>query len=198
MKREAKLLLEKAVDSVILGIELFNRPWDRGRIEAVLIQLDHSFEMLLKAAIVQRGGRIRERGQPNTFGFDHCVRVGITQGKVRFLSENDAVVLRSINTLRDAAQHHLVDLSEQHLYIHAQAGLTLFRAIMKDALDRDLRSELPDRVLPLSTTPPTDLATLFDTEVQAVKKLLEPGKRQRLQAMAKLRGLAIVEWRDNR
>ena len=31
MKREAKLLLEKACDSLVLSIELFNRPNDRGR-----------------------------------------------------------------------------------------------------------------------------------------------------------------------
>lgn len=192
MKREAKLLLGKAVDSLILGVEVFNRPWDRGRVEAVLIHLDHSFEMLLKAAILQEGGRIRERGEPMTIGFDRCVRVGLSDAKVRFLTDEDAVILRSINTLRDAAQHHLVDLAEQHLYIHAQAGLTLFRSIMNSVFERDLTLELPARVLPISTTPPVELATLFDAEVQEVRKLLEPGKRQRLEAMAKLRGLAIV------
>ena len=36
MKREAKLLLDKACDSLLLGIELFNRPSDRGRVSAVL------------------------------------------------------------------------------------------------------------------------------------------------------------------
>lgn len=192
MKREAKLLLGKAVDSLVLGIELFNRPSDRGRVEAVLIHLDHAFEMLLKSAILHKGGRIRERGQPSTIGFDHCVRLGLSEGKVRFLSDDDAVVLRAVNTLRDAAQHHLVSLSEQQLYVHAQASLTLFRSIMRDVLGQDLAVELPDRVLPLSTTPPLDLATLFDTELEEVKKLLEPGKRHRLEALAKLRGLAIV------
>jgi hypothetical protein len=63
---------------------------------------------------------------------------------------------------------------------------------MHSVFERDLALELPARVLPISTTPPVDLATLFDTEVQEVRKLLEPGKRQRLEAMAKLRGLAIV------
>jgi hypothetical protein len=50
MKREARLLLEKACDSLLLSIELFNRPHDRGRVTGTLIQLDHAFEMLLKAA----------------------------------------------------------------------------------------------------------------------------------------------------
>jgi hypothetical protein len=192
VKREAKLLLGKAVDSLVLGIELFNRPSDRGRVEAVLIHLDHAFEMLLKSAILHKEGRIRERGEPTTIGFDHCVRVGLSEGRVRFLGDDDAVVLRAVNTLRDAAQHHLVSLSEQQLYLHAQASLTLFRSIMRDVLGQNLAVELPERVLPLSTTPPVDLATLFDTELDEVKKLLEPGKRHRLEAMAKLRSLAIV------
>lgn len=68
MKREAKLLVERAVNSLVLGIEIFNRPSNRGRTEAVLIHLDHAFEMLLKAAIVHRGGRIREHGDPTRLG----------------------------------------------------------------------------------------------------------------------------------
>ena len=58
MKREARLLLEKAVDSLILSVEHFNKSDQRGRTSTVLILLDHSFEMLLKAAILHRGGKI--------------------------------------------------------------------------------------------------------------------------------------------
>lgn len=192
MKREARILLEKAVGSLVLGIEMFNRPSDWARTESVLIFLDHSFEMLLKAAIVQRGGRIRVKGNPHTVGFEHCVGVCLSDGKVRFLSKEDAVVIRSLNSLRDAAQHYFIDVSEQQLYIHAQGALTIFRTIMKDVLEQDLAVELPDRVLPLSTTPPVDLTTMFDLEIDEVKKLLQPGRRQRLEAMARLRALAIV------
>jgi hypothetical protein len=193
MKREAKLLLSRSVDALILAIELFNRPWDRGRTDAVLIHVDHSFELLLKAAIVHRGGVIREKDQPNTIGFDHCVKVGISDGSVQFLSKPDATVLRAINGLRDAAQHYFVSLSEHNLYMQLQSGVTLYRDLLKRVFNRDLAKELPDRVLPVSTAPPTDLAMLFDTEVQEVKRLLEPGKRNRTEAMARLRALAILD-----
>ena len=66
MKKEARLLLEKAIDSLILSIEYFNRPWDKGRIETVLILLDHSFELLLKAAILHKGGKIRKKRENQT------------------------------------------------------------------------------------------------------------------------------------
>ncbi len=102
-------------------------------------------------------------------------------------------MLQAINSLRDAAQHHLVDISEQHLYIQAQAGLTLFRDIMNSVFKQDLQRQLPTRVLPVSTSPPTDLATLSDHEVKEIKRLLQPGKRHRIEATAKLRALAIME-----
>jgi hypothetical protein len=188
IRREAKLLLKKALNSLILSVEHFNRPWDDGRVEAVLILIDHSFEMLLKAGILHKGGRIRAKRAKQTLGFDECVRVAFSNAPIKFLSEEDTLLLQTINSLRDAAQHHLIDISEHHLYIQAQAGLTLFRRLLKD-----LAISLPARVLPLSTSPPTDLATMFDTQVDEVRKLLRPGRRKQIEALAKLRSLAIIE-----
>lgn len=193
MKREARLLFTKAMNSLVLAIEHYNRPWDRGRVDAVLILLDHAFEMLLKAAILHRGGAIRKPREKQTLGFDECLRKALSDGAVKFLEQEQVLQLQALNTLRDAAQHHLVDLSEQHLYIHAQAGLTLFRDIVRDVFGQDLKAHLPPRVLPLSTTPPTDLATLFAQEAKEVERLLKPGKRRKVEAAAKLRALAIVD-----
>jgi hypothetical protein len=193
MRRQARLLFTKAADSLVLAIEHYNRPWDRGRVDAVLILLDHAFEMLLKAGILHRGGAIRRPREKQTLGFDECLRKALSDGAVRFLNQEQVLQLQALNTLRDAAQHHLVDLSEQHLYIHAQAGLTLFRDVVRHVFGQDLKVHLPPRVLPLSTTPPTDLAALFDREAKEVERLLKPGKRRRLEAAAKLRALAIVD-----
>lgn len=193
MKKEARLLLDKAIDSLILSVESFNRPWDQGRVVAVLILLDHSFEMLLKASILQKGGRIRDPKASQTLGFDACVRKAFSDGNIKFLGEEDTLLLQAINSLRDAAQHHLLDISEQNLYMQAQAGLSLFRKLLKAVFKQDLRDKLPSRVLPISTEIPTDLTTLFDTEVQEIKKLLKPGTRHKIEALAKIRGLAILE-----
>ena len=193
MKREAKLLLEKACDSLVLSIELFNRPYDRGRISSTLIQLDHSFEMLMKAAILQRGGRIRDGQAKQTIGFKACVQRSLSDGKIRYLTAEQALVLQTINGLRDAAQHHLLDISEGQLYVHVQSGITLFRDLLKSVFGQELTIYLPTRVLPVSTSPPTDLATLFDSEVAEIKKLLRPGRRRRVEALARLRPLAILD-----
>jgi hypothetical protein len=193
MKREAKLLLGKACDALVLSIELFNRPHDRGRVSGTLIQLDHGFEMLMKAAILHRGGRIREKRAKETIGFDACVRRSLSDGRIKYLSEEQALVLQTINGLRDAAQHHLLDISEGQLYVHVQSGVTLFRDLLKSVFNQELATHLPTRVLPVSTSPPTDLATLFESEVAEIKKLLKPGRRRRLEALARLRPLAILD-----
>jgi hypothetical protein len=192
MKREARLLLDKASDSLLLSIEFFNRPDDRGRVCSSLILLDHAFEMLLKAAILHRGGKIRERRAKETIGFSACVRRALSDGSIKFLSEEQALLLQTINGLRDAAQHHLLDISEGQLYVHAQAGVTLFRDLLRAVFQEKIIDHLPQRVLPVSTSPPTSLATLFDTEVAEIRKLLGPGRRRKVEAEARLRPLAIL------
>ncbi len=190
MKKEAKFLLEKAIDSMILSIEHFNKPWDRGRIEAVLILLDHSFELLLKAAILHKGGKIRKKRENQTIGFDECIRIAISS---KILTDEQALTLQTINSLRDAAQHYIVELSEQHLYLQSQAGLTLFKDILHEIFKKDIVKELPKRVLPLSTTPPQDIAALFENEVEEIRKLLLPKRRRKVEVIVKLRGLAIFD-----
>ena len=123
MKREAKHLLTRAVDSLVLSIEHFNRPHDRGRTETVLILGDHAFEMLLKAAITHRGGKIRKRKAPNTLGFEGCLNACILDPKVKFLKNEEADTLRILNGLRDGAQHHFILVSErQTLYRDSGGG----------------------------------------------------------------------------
>ena len=141
MKKEASLLKAKSLNSLMLSIEHFNRPWDHGRTDAVLMFMDHFFEMLLKAAILHRGGVIRDKAKQNTIGLDECVRRGLSTGKIKFLVEEQALALQAINGLRDAAQHHIVELSEGHLYIQAQTGITLHRDLLKSVFNE--RSSRP-------------------------------------------------------
>lgn len=193
MRRESTLLLQKAFDSLQLSIELFNRPQNYGRISSTLIQLDHSFEMFLKAAIVHRGGKIRDTGARETIGFDKCVSRTLSDSNIKFLIEEQAITLRTINALRDAAQHYLLDISEEQLFLHIQSGITLFRDLLKSVFDQDLASLLPARVLPVSTLPLLDLSSLFDSEIKIIKSLLRPGRRKKIEAEARLRPLVILD-----
>lgn len=193
MKREAKVLREKALESLTLAIELFNRPWSMGRPEAVVILLDRAFELLLKAVIVHRGGKIRKPESKETIGFDACVRKCVTDAQVACLTEEQAITPQIINSLRDAAQHYLVDVSEDEFYTFTQAGVTLLGEILSSAFSEKLSDHLPERVLPVSTRAPRDLPVMIDQQFREIKDLVAPGSRRRLEARAKLRPLAIIE-----
>ena len=193
VKKEVRQLRERAITALVLSIDHFNRPWDRGRTEAVLIMLDHSFEMLLKAVIRHRRGKIRRPREKQTIGFNACVRKGLTDATLKFLTDEQALTLQTINGQRDAAQHYLVDMSEHQLYFYAQAGATLFRDIHDDVFGGSLVLELPERVLPVSTTAPKDLMALFDKDVEEIRGLLVPGTRKKMDAIAKARSLAVLE-----
>ena len=193
MKREARVLHEKSVDSLFLAIEHFNRPTDRGRVEAVLILLDRAFELFLKGAILHRGGRIRDKHAKETIGFEKAVRKCMSEEPVKFLADEEALTVQMLNSLRDAAQHYILDLSEQHLYLHCQSGVTLYASLQERVFGIKLSDQLPARVLPVTTAPPKSLEALIEVEFAEVKALLRPGNRKSLQARAKLRGLAILE-----
>ncbi len=193
MKKEVKHLYNKAIDSLILSIELFNRPSDCARVHGTLIFMDHSFEMLLKASIIHKGGKIKEKDSKETLGFNSCVNKAYSDEEIKFLKNEEVLIVKSLNCLRDAAQHYTLEMAEQHLYFQAQAGLTLFRDITNRVFQIDLKTKLPTRVLPLSTTPPMDIQGFFNVEIREVKKLLQSKSRKKLNALEKLRAFIIME-----
>ena len=193
MKREARLLLEKALDSVVLSVEIFNRPWHRGRPEGALIFIGRALELFMKAALVHRGYRSRESQYSNTFGFEKCVNKCINEAKPGILTENEAVTVRLINGLRDAAQHYLIEVSERELYIYIQAAVTLLDDKLQDVFGTSLHDYLPERVLPISTIVPLDLESVIAIKLEEIKALLAPRKRKGLQAASQLRSLAVLE-----
>jgi hypothetical protein len=193
MKREVRHLKQKSLQALVLSIELFNRPRDEGRHEAVLIHADHAFEMLLKAAIRHRGGRIRKPRESHTIGFKECAAKCLTDASLKCLTAEQAITLQVLNGWRDAAQHYLLDLSEQQLYLVLRAAVTLFDDILSTVFGETLAAHMPDRVLPVSTNPPADLDLLLNDEFAFVQSLIDPGSRQVGAAKARLRSIAILE-----
>lgn len=194
MRKEARLLRDRGLDSLLIAVEHFNRPWDRGRADTVLIMLDHAFEMLLKGSLLHRGGRIRQRYAKQTLGLDACIRQALEgAGGVKFLTPEQAMTIQMINAQRDATQHYLLDISEQQLYLHAQTGITLFADLLRSVFKESLVDHMPERVLPVSPRPLTDLAQLMKDEVGHVRALLKPKRRMHVEAAARARALAIME-----
>jgi hypothetical protein len=192
LKQETRVLRRKAVESLKATAAAFNSPHDEGRVTQVLLCLQHSFEMLLKAALVHESISVFDRKSGRSIGFEACVRQASNSPHIK-LGEADAGTLRAIDAMRDDEQHWFNEVSEQLLYLHARAGLTLFDDLLARVFDERLADHLPQRVLPLSVDPPRDLSVLVDEEYSQIAALLKPGRRARCEAQARIRTLLAME-----
>jgi hypothetical protein len=99
LKRDVGPLLQKAIDSLTLAVELFNRPSEVRRVHGVLILLQHAFEMLLKAVIFQRTGHVHDASQRYSYGFDRCLAIATEDLKV--LTKDERATLSILDAQRD-------------------------------------------------------------------------------------------------
>lgn len=189
-KRDVSELKGRAINSLVLGIELFNRPHDQGRTEGVLILLHHAFEMLLKAIIKDRTGSVHAKGEKYSYGFDECLEVA--QNELEMISVDERATLSILDAHRDTAIHYYQDVSEDFLYLQAQATVTVFDDLISKAINERLADCIPERVLPVSTRPPKDLKVLIDSELSQVDELLQAGSCKGIQAAARLRPILAM------
>lgn len=171
----------------------FNSPDDDGRATAVLLHLQHSFEMLLKAALVQaRVPGVFDKETGRSVGFARCLHEAQEASGVK-LTSDEAGALRAVDALRDEEQHWFTVVDEGLLYLHTRAAVTLFDDLMHRAFGDRLADHLPLRVLPVGSEPPQDFQTLVDREYDNIAALLKPHRRARAEAEARLRALLAME-----
>jgi hypothetical protein len=192
LRNDAKALRRKALSSMRSATAAFNSPDDDGRPTAVLLHLQHSFEMLLKAALVQGGVRVFDKQSGRSISFEQAVRQAAQAPRIK-LSDEEAGTLRAVDAMRDDEQHWFTHVDEGLLYLHTRAAVTLFDDLLHRAFGERLADHLPLRVLPVGTEPPQDFQTLVDREYARIAELLKPHRRARAQARARLRALLAME-----
>lgn len=188
--RDTRTLKQKAIHSLKASMSAFNSFDDEGRVTTVLLHAQHACEMLLKAVLVQNKEPVFDKKTGKSIGFERCL--GICAAK-HGLTEQDAGVMRAVDRLRDAAQHWFVFVAEDILYLNIRALITAFDDYMKRALVDELAAHIPPRVLPVSTMPPGDFEFLVDREYRVIADLLQPGRRARDEARARIRSLLAME-----
>lgn len=191
MKRKATAFLKRAQESLILGVELFNRPTESARTDGVLFCLDHAFEMLLKAAVLEKTGRIRGRREKVNYGLEKCLN--ICESDLALVSRDEGLILRDINGFRDAAVHDIVIVSEGMLYAHAQSAVQIFAAVLKKAFGKEISRVLPRRILPLATVLPAEITAVISEDLEGIGNLLGAKRRQTDDAEARLRPYMVIE-----
>lgn len=190
LRRDARTLKGKALSSLRRALECFNSYDDDGRVTTTLLHLQHVSEMLLKAVLVQGQHPIFDAKQGVAIGFDRAI--GLCKAHCG-LTESEAGTLKTIDTMRGAAQHWIIFVDEELLYLHARAFVTVFDDILKRSLDDDLLTHLPGRILPVSTLPPQGFDLLIDRQYQQIQELLAPGRRARDEARGRIRALLAME-----
>lgn len=190
MRREARLLKAKAVSSLRRAAQAFNSFDDDGRVTTILLHLQHAFEMLLKAALVERRYRVFDPKTGRSIGFERALNHARQELK---LTQEVAGTLRAIDALRDDEQHYLGGEAEAILYVHVRAGVTIFEDILRDIFGDTLADLLPSRVLPISTEPPADLDLLIGRQYRQIADLLQPRLRRRSEARRMIRTLLALE-----
>lgn len=156
----------------------------------MLLHLQHSFEMLLKAGLIQKGVRVFDPDDGKSYGIAKCVNLATEALK---LTASEAGLIRTIDAMRDEEQHWFAEAEEGLLYLHVRAAVTVFDDLLQRVFGERLAQHLPIRVLPVSTEPPADIQLLIDREYSQVKKLLAPGSRKRPDARARIRTLLAME-----
>lgn len=179
---------EKATDSLILVIEFFNRPHDTGRLASVLLHLNHSIEMLLKAILLEHGQDIR-KDNGHTIELSKCLTLlhGGTRDdpSLDMLSEDEKTSLEQISTHRNEAMHGNSVIGEQLLYAYARSGLSIFDSLLNQEYDESLSDYLPNRVLPISGMPLKHLDIIYKEETEEIQELLDHGARESARARAR-------------
>ena len=194
MKRETKQLLERAIDSALVAVDHYNRVWDRGRTEAVLIFLDRAFELLMKAIIIERGQKIaHKRDRSLSISSSEALRKCVSGAGLQCISEEQAISIQNLKLLRDAAQHYIISISEGQLYVFAQSGISIFLVMLKNEFSLKQGETFPARLNLVSAAVPSDFSAMLDLEFGLIKAMLAPGSRKRLDAKAKMRAFAVLE-----
>lgn len=190
---DVRVLRAKALGSLRAGVVAFNGLDEDSRVTKVLLHLQHSFEMLLKAALLAKGDKaVFDKRKRMAIGMEATIKRCQQQEGVK-LTDEEAGTIRVLDNLRDAEQHWHNVVEEGMLYLHARAAVTLFDDLLYRVWSLRLGDHVPARVLPISAEPPQGLDLLVDKEYERITELLKPGRRATSEAKGRIRTLLATE-----
>nr|WP_252648301.1 hypothetical protein [Pseudomonas aeruginosa] len=152
--------------------------------------LQHASEMLTKALLVQKGQSVFDKEKGTSIGIEKALNIAQSQG---WISAAQAGAVRVIDAMRDQAQHWMIVVPEDTLYINARALITVLDEVLTEHFGDTLADNLPVRVLPLSTQALPDFLMLVNREYAQIRELLAPGRRARDEARGRITALLAME-----
>jgi hypothetical protein len=184
--------IDSAIDSLLAASRIFDDPFFPSRQETILMLLNHAFEMLLKAAVLKKTGRLRAKGEKHNYSFAKCL--GICFLKLELFNETSLAGLKIINSLRDAAVHDTLQLNEgilAHFYVMA---VIIFHDILKRvSAAKQIERRIPLKKILIESRPAEEFNFYVRKDFAAAKKMLKLSKKRAEEALIKLRPYLIVE-----
>lgn len=192
MSANVRELKRKSLSSLRAAVTAFNSLDNDGRTTAVLLNLQHAFEMLLKASLDSAKVTVFDKRSEKSISFEAAIRKCQETPGIK-VSDGDAGTMRVIDAWRDAEQHWYATVDEGLLYLHVRAAITLYDDLLHKVFGERLGDHLPARVLPISAEPPQDVQLLVDREYARIAELLHPKRRGRGEAHSRIRALLAME-----
>lgn len=100
MENIAQRLVEKSIEAFIMGLEIYNKPTIKYRIEGFSFFITNAWELMLKAALINRGESIYFSDKPDrTLSAENVIKKIYTDKNTRIrLNLEKIIELRNIST----------------------------------------------------------------------------------------------------
>jgi len=155
----SKKLVDKSVEAFILGLEIYNKPTIRYRIEGFSFFIINAWELMLKAKILNDGNSIYYKGESNrTISMSDAIKKVYTD-KNQPLRLN----LEKILELRDTSTHFITEDYETVYAPFFQANVFNFVEQIKRFHQVDISKLISQNFLTLSV----NVKTLTSNEIRA-------------------------------
>ena len=158
MEQEHKRLIDKSIEAFIMGLEVYNKPTIRYRVEGFSFFIVNAWELLLKSEMIKRGMSIYyKNNQDRTVSVDVAVRKIYPDEHTRI-----RLNLEKIIELRNISTHYITEDYEQKY-------VPLFQACVLNYANELMRFEhidISERIAPNFLTLTTKYEPLTNEQIR--------------------------------
>ena len=147
MEQEHKRLIDKSIEAFIMGLEVYNKPTIRYRVEGFSFFIVNAWELLLKSEMIKRGMSIYyKNNQDRTVSVDVAVRKIYPDEHTRI-----RLNLEKIIELRNISTHYITEDYEQKYVPLFQACVLNYANELMRFEHRDISERIAPNFLTLTT-----------------------------------------------
>lgn len=146
MKEVSRSLIDKSIEAFIMCLEIYNKPTIRYRIEGFSFFIINAWELMLKAALINRGENIYYKDKPGrTLSIDAVVRKIYTDKNTRI-----RLNLEKIIELRNISTHYITEDYEVKYAPLFQACVINYANELQRFHGEDITHHIPQNFLTIS------------------------------------------------